>query len=147
MLVRLGIAVLVMFAMACSPDAERAAPPAATSDAERVVSDLMEAFNAHDADKMREFWHGDVVWFEVSGDQSSAVTTSASQLYTELVAYFEAYPTVSSSLKNISVNGNYLTAIERPIWEQDGERKSQASVVVYEIVDGKVKRFWYYPPQ
>ena len=147
MFVRLGIAVLIILAAACSPDAERAAPPAATSDAERVVIDLMEAFNAHDADKMREFWHGDVVWFEVSGDQSSAVTTSASQLHNELVAYFNAYPTVSSSLENISVNGNFLTAIERPIWEQDGERKSQASMVVYEIIDGKVKRFWYYPPQ
>lgn len=147
MFVRLRIAVLMMLAAACSPDAERAAPPAATSDVEHVVIELMEAFNAHDADRMREFWHGDVAWFEVSGDQSSVVTTSASQLYTELVAYFEAYPTVSSSLENISVNGNYLTAIERPIWEQDGERKSQASVVIYEVIDGKVKRFWYYPPQ
>lgn len=147
MLVRLGIAVLLMLAAACSPDAERAAPPAATSDAERVVTSLMAAFNAHDPDKMREYWHGDVTWFEISGDQSSAVTTSASQLHTELLAYFDAFPTVSSSLENISVNGNYLTAIERPVWEQDGERKSQASVVIYEIIDGKVKRFWYYPPQ
>lgn len=147
MVIRVVIAAVLMLAGACAPDAERAAPPAATSDAERVVTDLMAAFNAHDPDKMREYWHGDVAWFEISGDQSSAVTTSASQLHTELVAYFEAYPTVSSSLDQISVNGNYLTAIERPVWEQDGERKSQASVVVYEIIDGKVKRFWYFPAQ
>lgn len=144
---RLAFAAFLMLAAACSPDAERAEPPAATSEAERVVAGLMAAFNAHDPDKMREYWHGDVAWFEVSGDQSSAVTTSASQLHTELVAYFEAYPTVSSRLEQISVNGNYLTAIESPVWEQDGERKSQASVVIYEIIDGKVKRFWYYPPQ
>ena len=147
MLVRVWIAAVLLAAAACSPDAERAAPPAATSDAERVVTELMAAFNAHDPDRMREYWHGDVAWFEISGDQSSAVTTSASQLHTELVAYFDAYPTVSSSLENISVNGNYLTAIERPVWEQDGERKSQASIVIYEIIDGKVKRFWYFPPQ
>ncbi len=147
MLVRLGIAMFLLVTAACAPDAERAAPPSATSDAERVVTGLMEAFNAHDPDKMRDYWHGDVQWFEVSGNQSSAVTTSASQLHTELVAYFEAYPTVSSSLENISINGNYLTALERPVWEQDGERKSQASIVVYEVTDGKVKRFWYYPPQ
>ncbi len=69
------------------------------------------------------------------------------QLHSELVAYFESYPTVSASLESISVNGNYVSAIERPVWEEAGERKSQASVVVYEITDGKVKRFWYFPPQ
>ncbi len=140
-------ALFILLAAACAPDAERAQPPTTLSEAERIVTGLMEAFNAHDPDKMRDYWHDDVAWFEVSGDQSSAVTTSAGQLHAELVAYFEAYPTVSSSLENISVNGNYLTAIERPVWEQDGERKSQTSVVVYEIIDGKVKRFWYFPPQ
>ena len=144
---RIVALVMLLFAVACSPDAERAQPPAAMTEPERVVTELMEAFNAHDPDKMRDYWHGDVAWFEISGDQTSAVTTSASQLHGELVAYFEAFPTVSSSLENITVNGNYLTAIERPTWEQDGERKSQASVVVYEITDNKVKRFWYYPPQ
>jgi len=34
-------------------------------------------------------------------------------------------------------------------YEQDhkGVEQSQASIVVYEVIDGKVKRFWYYPPQ
>ena len=53
----------------------------------------------------------------------------------------------SSSLENITVNGNYVTAVERPVWQEAGERMSQSSIVVYEIIDGKVKRFWYYPPQ
>jgi len=133
--------------LACAPDAERSETPAASGEGVEIVIDLMAAFNAHDADKMREYWHSDVTWFEVSGDQSSVITSSASQLYTELVDYFESYPTVSASLENISVNGNYVSAIERPVWEEAGERKSQASVVVYEITDGKVKRFWYFPPQ
>ena len=111
------------------------------------MNGLMAAFNAHDADKMREYWAPDVTWIELAGEQASPVTTSAQQLHDELVAYFEAYPTVSSSLENITVNGNFVTAVERPVWEEAGERKSQASVVVYEIIDGKVKRFWYYPPQ
>ena len=132
---------------ACAPDAERAEPVKPSGEAVAAVSGLMAAFNAHDPDRMRAYWRDDVTWVEVTGNQSSVVTSSADQLYTELVAYFEAYPSVSSSLESISVNGNYVTAIERPIWEEDGERKSQASVVVYEIIDGKVKRFWYFPPQ
>ncbi len=139
--------VAAFFLVACSPDAERTVPPPAAGDNVEVVNGLMAAFNDHDADRMREFWHPDVVWIELAGAQASAVTTSAQQLYEELVAYFEAYPSVSSSLENVSVNGNFVTAIERPVWEEGGERKSQASVVVYEIIDGKVKRFWYYPPQ
>jgi hypothetical protein len=147
MMRRIAIAFASLLFAACAPDAERTAPPPAAGDNVKVVSGLMAAFNAHDAEKMREFWHPDVTWIELSGERASLVTTSAAQLYTELVAYFEAYPSVSSSLESISVNGNFVTAVERPVWEEAGERKSQASVVVYEIVDGKVKRFWYYPPQ
>lgn len=139
--------VFLIAMQACAPDAERTATPPAAGDAVEVVNNLMAAFNDHDPDRMREYWRSDVTWIEVSGDQSSTVTTSASQLHTELIAYFEAFPSVSSSLENITVNGNYVTAVERPVWEEGGERKSQASVVVYEIIEGKVKRFWYFPPQ
>lgn len=145
---RIAIVILSVFCLAaCSPDAERTAPPPAAGDNVNVVNGLMEAFNDHDADKMRGYWHPDVTWIELSGEQASLVTTSATQLHDELVAYFEAYPSVSSSLENITVNGNFVTAVERPVWKEGGERKSQSSVVVYEIIDGKVKRFWYYPPQ
>lgn len=136
-----------LVAQACAPDAERTNQPVAAGDAVGVVNSLMAAFNDHDPDQMRDYWHSDVTWIEISGDRSSTVTTSAAQLHTELISYFESFPSVSSSLENITVNGSYVTAIERPVWEEDGERKSQASVVVYEIIDSKVKRFWYFPPQ
>lgn len=143
---RLAFAMLFL-AAACAPDAERAEPVKPAGAAVETVNGLMAAFNAHDPDRMRAYWRDDVTWVEVTGNQSSVVTSSADQLYGELVAYFKAYPSVSSSLENISVNGNFVTAIERPVWEEDGERKSQASVVVYEIIDGRVRRFWYFPPQ
>ncbi len=141
------IGLLLLLTVACAPDAERNAPMPPAGDNVDVVSGLMAAFNAHDADAMREFWHSDVTWVELSGQQASVVTSSAAQLHNELIAYFESYPTVSSSLENISVNGNFVTAVERPVWKEGGERQSQSSIVVYEIIDGKVKRFWYFPPQ
>lgn len=140
-------AACLLFVAACAPDAERNRPDAASGPQVEAVKGLMAAFNKHDADRMRTYWHDDVTWIEINGTQSSVVTDSAEQLHRELVAYFENYPEVSSSLESISVNGDYLTAIERPVWVEDGEKKSQASVVVYEFDDGKVKRFWYYPPQ
>ncbi len=101
----------VFFLAACSPDAERTAPPPAAGDNVNVVNGLMEAFNDHDADRMRDYWHPDVTWIELSGQQASPVTTSAAQLHDELVVYFETYPSVSSSLENIAVNGNFVTAV------------------------------------
>ena len=145
---RIILALLMsLFMAACAPDAERAAPAPIVGPNVELVNGLMAAFNDHDAEAMRAFWSPDVTWVEISGDQSSIVTSTAQILYEETKAYFEAFPSVQSSLESIAVNGNYVTAVERPVWEENGERKSQASVVVYEIDNGKVVRFWYYPPQ
>lgn len=144
---RVLIFAAVLFVAACAPDAERAERIEPSGPNVVAVKALMAAFNKQDAAKMRTYWHDDVTWIEINGTASSVVTESAEQLYSELVVYFENFPEVSSSLESISVNGDYLTAIERPVWVEDGETKSQASIVVYEFDDGKVKRFWYYPPQ
>ena len=141
------IAFVALLITACSPDAERNAPTLAGGPNVDVVRDLMRAFNEHDPESMRTYWHDDVTWVEVTGDRSSVVTSSAQQLHDELIAYFEAFPSVSSSLEDVVVNGKYVSGIERPVWDEGGERRSQTSNVVYEIVDGKVKRFWYFPPQ
>lgn len=147
MMARFTVSVTCAFLSACAPDAARNIPTSVIGPNVSVVNDLMTAFNNHDASAMRELWTDDVVWLEVSANEITIVTSSAEQLYSETVNYFKTYPSVRSSLENIAVNGNYVSAIERPVWEQDGERKSQASVVVYEVNDGKVRRFWYYPPQ
>ncbi|MCA8889281.1 MAG: nuclear transport factor 2 family protein [Parvularculaceae bacterium] len=110
-----------------------------------IVQNLMKAYNAHDVDAMRGFFHDDVGWYEVYGGTITPVTLSAADLAGELETYFATFPNVTSSLENPTVSGNYVTAVEKPVWEVDGKRKSQSSIVVYEITDGKVKRFWYFP--
>ena len=133
--------------IACAPDAERTQNLPPVGEEVEVIQGLMAAFNGHDADAMRTYWHDDVTWIEVAGEQSSIVTRDADTLLRETKSYFEAFPSVQSSLVKIAVNGNYVSAIERPVWEENGERKSQASIVIYEVIDAKVKRFWYFPPQ
>lgn len=142
-----AIFAVAVFIWSCAPDAERAKPIEPSGEGVETVVGLMAAFNDHNPDQMREYWHSDVTWIEVSGDGASVITSSADQLYNELIVYFESFPSVRSSLENLSVNGDFVSAVERPVWEEDGERKSQASFVVYEIDGGKVKRFWYFPPQ
>ena len=144
---RIVLLLAILGLWACAPDAERIRPTQAAGPHIDAVTGLMAAFNDHDADKMREYWHDDVTWIEVTGNGVSVVTESAEQLHNELLVYFESYPEVSASLESISVNGDYLTAIERPEWQEGGVKKTQASIVIYEFDAGKVKRFWYYPPQ
>lgn len=134
--------------LSCAPDAERvAASKAPSGPMVDIVDGLMTAFNDHDPDKMRRFWHEDVTWFEVTASGASVITPDAQALYDELVVYFETYPSVRSTLEGVVVNGRFVAAVERSVWDEDGNRRSQASNVVYEIVDGRVKKFWYFPPQ
>lgn len=143
----MAFALALLFLAACAPDAERSQSRVASGDKVELVNALTAAFNVHDAGKMREYWSEDVTWIEISGNQSSVVTDNADDLHDELVRYFETFPEVSSDLDAIAVNGSFLSGVETVVWNQDGERQSQSSLVVYEILDGKVKRFWYYPSQ
>ena len=136
---------LCVLTAACSPDAERHAPTPVAGPEVETVQALMVAFNAHDADKMREYWADDLVWVELSGDQSSIITTSADQLHQEMVGYFKAFPSVASKVSSISTNGRFLSAVEETTWDDGGEPQRQSAIVVYEIEDQKVVRFWYYP--
>lgn len=132
---------------ACAPDAERTREARPAGQNVQIVSGLMDAFNDHDPDKMREYWHPDIQWVEIVGEQATVITSDAETLHRELVAYFESYPSVKSSLSAIAQNGAFVSAIETPVWSEGGERKSQSSLVVYEIAGGAVRRFWYFPTQ
>lgn len=147
MMKKILVAVLITALAACSPDAERAEFASESGPLVYVVNGLVSAFNAHDPDAMRRYWHDDVAWIELSGNESRILTSNADDLHAEMVSYFEAFPDVFSSLDRVSVNGDFVTGVEYAVWREDGERRAQSSIVVYEIVDGRVKRFWYYPAQ
>ena len=133
-------AVMCLFLAACSPDAERAKAPVAAGDEVQVVNGLMAAFNDHDADKMRSYWHDDVTWVEITGNQSSVVTASAEQLYNELIAY---NPSVSSSLESITVNGKYVSAVEA---RTGPNGKAKLPMLCMKSLTARSKGFWYFPP-
>ena len=130
-------------AVSCAPQAPGPAPETGPV---AVIEALTEAFNAHDPAAMRQFWHEDVQWLDPVGTDMPVLYTSAEALQTDMGRYFESLPDVSVELESISTTGNWVTAIERPSWtDGEGNRKSQAAIAVYEVIDGKVKRFWYFP--
>lgn len=113
--------------------------------AELAVLRYVEAFNRHDVAAMIAQVEPNIRWHSLTGD--SLVTEAAGQvaLERELTSYFRSFPTVRSMLGVLSSNGPYVAGRELVQWEQNGTRKSQASLSVYEIRDGRVRRVWYYP--
>ncbi len=45
----------------------------------------------------------------------------------------------------MTMSKTVVSAVETAHWQSKGQERSQASLSVYEIIDGKVRRVWYYP--
>ncbi len=105
----------------------------------------VEAFNRHDVAAMIAQAAPDVRWHSLAGDSLVTETVGRAALERELTSCFRSYPTVRSTRSVVSSNGPYVAGRELVQWEQNGVRKSQASLRVYEIRDSRVRRVWYYP--
>jgi hypothetical protein len=113
--------------------------------AESAVLRYVEAFNRHDVAAMIAQAAPDIRWHALVGDSLVTETVGQAALERELTSYFRSYPTVRSTIGVLSSNGPYVAGRELVQWEQQGAGKSQASLSVYEIRDGRVRRVWYYP--
>lgn len=143
----------LLFALGgCSRSATAAASggalPAMTqpaSEAELAVRRYVGAFNRHDVEAMMAQVDPDIRWHSIVGDSIRTETSGRAALERELISYFRSLPTVQSTLGPLSSNGPYVAGRETVQWERSGVRKTQASLSVYEIRDGRVRRVWYYP--
>ena len=86
-----------------------------------------------------------IVWLAVEGDSTTVMTNGTEALREEMKGYFGPNASPKSAVEILKSHGNFVTALERAYWMQDGEEKSQASFAVYEVTEGKVRRVWYYP--
>jgi hypothetical protein len=121
--------------------------PARADEASAAVRALTDAFNRHDVESMRSHWSPDVIWYDVSGDQTSIVAKGVDAMVDGMRKYFESYPDARSAVSDLIENGPYVTGVETAYWTSKGVPRAQSSVVVYEIRDEKVRRVWYYPAE
>lgn len=113
----------------------------------QVVERYMAAYNDHDVDAMLELVHPDVQWLSIDGDRIQVETDGAEALAEALRGYFEAVPSTRSSIESMMVSGKRVSVRERAHWESSGQPRSQAALSVYEIVDGRIVRVWYFPAE
>lgn len=129
-----------------APDAP-AAPAASETDAatRAAVERLLAAFNAHDVDALAAAVTDDIGWFYVDDAQVVVEAQGKDALRASMTAYFAAIPSARASFDDAMVSGAYMTVRERAFYERGGEERSQSSLAVYRVRDGRVARVWYYP--
>lgn len=109
-----------------------------------VLDEFYEAFNRHDVDGMLALADEGIRMYSVTADTTTIDIDGKARLGEWLTGYFEEYPQVQSRVKNITLQGAYVSFIEIPTWGEPGNRTSQSSLAVYKISDGKILAAWYY---
>ena len=141
----LVMAMAVPFLVACSarPSVKAEVPTGHRT----TVAAYTEAFNAHDVEAMRAMMDPDIEWWSITGEGAELVSTGRENLAEELKHYFDGPNAVTSELTGEAVAGPYFSSKETVRWaDKDGNEKSQASLVVYELTAvSQIRRVWYYP--
>jgi ketosteroid isomerase-like protein len=143
-LIGLNLIVGVLLLTACHSHASRSE---LAQQNVQVVRQFTEAFNNHDVDAMLEFAHPDIEWGSVQGDTLSMEAAGHAELRQGMDSYFSALPSVRSSIESVMPGERFTGVRERASWESDGESKSQSSIAVYEIEDGRILRVTYFPAE
>jgi hypothetical protein len=113
-----------------------------------VVHEQMDAFNRQDVDAMAERVAPDFVWFSVEDDEVTVEVRGRAALAEGMRSYFESFPSVRSEVESSLVSERFAVVRERARWtDESGEERTQVSLGVYEIRNGRIQRVWYYPAE
>ncbi len=118
-----------------------------TSDiAKTIVAEHARAFNLGNVAAMSKVQHPDIEWLSVTGSQISVKVSGRDALAENMTDYFKSPTKVTGTLRDWSVNGNYVAVTETASWKaKDGTAKSQSSLTVYQLKGNLIRRVWYYP--
>jgi uncharacterized protein (TIGR02246 family) len=110
-----------------------------------LVERYMAAYNDHDAAAMLELAHPDIQWLSIEGDEVQVVTEGRDALGEAMQGYFDSAPSSRSVIEATMTSGSRVSVRERAEWETASGTRSRAALAVYEIVDGLIRRVWYFP--
>jgi len=126
------------------------APQQAASDADpvdqfAVIDVQLAAFNAHDVNAMVANLAEDFAWFAVDPDMTRAELRGREEFRRSMELYFTSVPGARAEIEERLGVGPFAAVRERAYWMRGGVEFSQASLAVYELRDGLIRRVWYYP--
>lgn len=126
---------------AMASDAPRGLEPGKPGD---VVLAYIAAFSRQDLPALIAMTHPDIEWLTVTGATISVESRGQPALEASLRGYFKSCPSCQSSVAISAVNGRFVSAVETASWLSKGVQRSQSSLSVYELEDGKILRVWYF---
>jgi len=112
-----------------------------------ILRTYVEAYNRHDVDKLMTMVADDFTYLSVAGDSMQCDIRGSAPLREWLTGYFRSLPTVRSVIEDVFPCGAYLAMRESAIWQSKKGERSQVSIGVYEIQNGRIRRAWYFPAQ
>lgn len=121
--------------------------PRAQTDAGRLVTDYIEAYNQHDIELMLSYLTDDFQWFSSSDGRVTVEASGKQQIARGLADYFENLPDANSVISNIKVEGQQVSVIEEAVWGRGDTRRSQCAPAVYEIARDKLASVTYFDVQ
>ena len=119
-------------------------PVLAQDVASEAVNMYIEAYNAHDVDRMLDLVTDDVRWMSLKNDKVTVEAKGKSELSESMASYFEGLPSTRARIVASRTIGQFVMVIEESGWESKGEMKSQCAISVYEMKEQLILNVWYF---
>jgi hypothetical protein len=110
-----------------------------------LVSRQRDAFNRKDVTAMVADLSDDYQWFRVTDEGAVKGAAGKVEVAERMAAFFKSVPYLGSTIDRVMVIGNYVVAEEKDSFQSPAGPKTQVTLGVYEIADGKLKRAWAFP--
>lgn len=90
--------------------------------------------------------HADIEWPRIIDSTVVVDVVGREELAPIMTDYRAASPSVTGTLRHWSVNGDYVSVTETASWvTEDGQKKAQSALTVYQIEGNLIRHVWYYP--
>lgn len=111
-----------------------------------IVAAYSESWNEKDINKMAALMHPDIKWMSVKDDAIVVEISGKLNLVAEMQNWFDGPDLPRGSLRDWSINGNFVAVTETATWKnKQGKLQSQSSLTVYELRNKLIHSVYYYP--
>lgn len=119
----------------------------AAAQSEQLVRDYVDAYNAHDVDRMVSFVEEGFEWVNLDGQKTVLESAGRESAREGTKKYFAGCPSCRSTLLWVQVAGSRVVAHERAEWQGAKGPRAQTSLSIYELRGDKLARVYYFPAE
>ena len=112
---------------------------------QNIVRQYVEYYQQKNIKSMAVLMAENIKWMDVNGAKLTVQAENKRELVKQLSNFFsKTTQAVTSELVSILTNGNFVSAIEKATFEENGRDSSLCSLSVYQIEENKIENVWYF---